>query len=253
MGLETAKAFASEGARVAVMARSLSDIEAAESLLEHYGAAQTVGLVADLTDTSSVSAAFTELGKAFSDLNALVNMVGPPAATYGETFEDFADEHWSAAFNQGVMGPVRVVRCALPLLRAASWARVVNVTAMSTKHQSPSLAAYTAAKAALASVSKNMSRTLAKDGILVNAVAPGSFATDGFKQWLRGKGHDEDYDPDDLADCNRWVAEYFNTPADLGRVGEPRELASAIVFLASRAATFITGAHLNVDGGTDFC
>lgn len=252
MGIETAKAFAAEGARVAIMGRRQSGLEQTLPILRNCGAAQAVGIAVDINDTGAVGSAFTLLHSSFGHLNALVNMTGPPPATYGERFEEFADGDWTAAFNQGVLGPVRAVRAALPLLRAAEWARIVNVTALSTQHQAPSLAAYTAAKAALASVTKNMSRTLAAEGILVNAVAPGSFATDSFKESMRAKGHDSQYDPDDLYDCNRWVDEHFRLPADLGRVGDPSELASAIVFLASRAATFITGAHLNVDGGTDF-
>jgi 3-oxoacyl-[acyl-carrier protein] reductase len=252
MGLETAKAFAAEGARVAVMARQRDDVEETLQTLRDCGAAQTVGIAVDINDTGAVDAAFALLQENFSELNALINVTGPPPATYGERFEDFADGDWTAAFNQGVLGPVRAVRSALPLLRAAAWARIVNVTALSTQHQAPSLAAYTAAKAALASVSKNMSRTLACEGILVNAVAPGSFATDSFKESMRARSHDAEYDPEDLYDCNRWVDEQFRLPADLGRVGDPSELAPVIVFLASRAATFITGAHLNVDGGTDF-
>lgn len=252
MGLETAKAFAAEGARIAVMARQQAGIDEALPILRACGAAQAVGVAVDIADSPCVESAFTLLHNSFGHLNALINVTGPPPANYGARFDDFADADWAAAFNQGVIGPVRTVRAALPLLRAAEWARIVNVTALSTQHQAPSLAAYTAAKAALASVSKNMSRTLAPDGILVNAIAPGSFATESFKKSMREKGHDSEFDPDDIYDCNRWVDKYFRLPADLGRVGRPAELASAIVFLGSRAATFITGAHLNVDGGTDF-
>lgn len=252
MGLETAKAFAAEGSHVAVLARDADHLKAVESILKDAGAASALGVPADMNDTSSINAAFDAIGDSFGGLHALVNMMGPPGATYGETFEDFTDDDWTAAFNQGAIGPVRSVLAALPLLRKAPWARIVNVTAISTQHQSPSLGAYTAAKAALVSISKNMSRTLAREGILVNAVAPGSFATDGFKSWMRTKGHDTQYDPEDLHDCNRWVEEYYHTPADMGRVGHPSELASAVVFLSSSAITFLTGAHLNVDGGTSF-
>ncbi len=252
MGLETAKAFAAEGARVAVMARDQAGIETALAALRSCGASRIAGIAVDINDTTSVESAFALLRKDFDELNALINMTGPPPAGYGDRFDAFADDDWTAAFNQGVLGPVRTVRAALPLLRAAAWARIVNVTALSTQHQVPSLAAYTAAKAALASVSKNMSRTLAPEGILVNAVAPGSFATESFKESMVAMGHDARFDPEDLSDCNRWVDECFRLPADLDRVGLPAEVTSAIVFLASRAATFITGAHLNVDGGTDF-
>jgi NAD(P)-dependent dehydrogenase (short-subunit alcohol dehydrogenase family) len=148
MGLETAKAFASEGAQVAVMARNKHQLRSVESILTEHGAARALGITMDMNDTESVHRAFRELRDSFGGLNALVNMMGPPGATYGETFEDFAESDWTAAFNQGAIGPVRTALAALPLLRTAEWARIVNVTAISTQHQSPSLAAYTAAKAA---------------------------------------------------------------------------------------------------------
>ena len=79
---------------------------------------------------------------------------------------------------------VRCVRAALPLLRKAAWARIVNVSAHSTKRQSVGLAAYTASKAAMTSVSKNLSLSLAPDGILVNTVSPGSFLSEALRRYL---------------------------------------------------------------------
>src|SRR6202007_97164 len=102
------------------------------------------------------------------------NAVGPAG---GGRFDDLDDVAWQVAFDQGALTAVRCIRHALPLLRAAGWARIVNVTAVSTKHQSPGLIAYTASKAALASITKNLAKSLAEDAILVNAVAPGPVLT----------------------------------------------------------------------------
>lgn len=82
------------------------------------------------------------------------------------------------------MSAVRCVRAALPLLRKAQWARIVLVSAHSTRRQVPKLIAYTAAKAALARVGKNLARTLAPEGILVNVVSPGTFLTESIRRWL---------------------------------------------------------------------
>ena len=99
-------------------------------------------------------------------------------------FEDLDDEEWVATFDIGTLSAVRCVRAALPLLRAAPWARIVNISAHSTRRQSPSLVAYTASKAAMTSVSKNLAQSLAPEGILVNTVSPGSFLSEGMRGYL---------------------------------------------------------------------
>ena len=109
-----------------------------------------------------------------------------------------------------------------------------------------------ATKSALTSLTKNLSQSLAGDGILVNTVSPGSFLSEGMKGYLRALPPDRGVDPDDLVDAMRVVREDFGHPAHLGRAADPREIGPAIAFLASRANSYITGADLNVDGGSDF-
>jgi 3-oxoacyl-[acyl-carrier protein] reductase len=143
---------------------------------------------------------------------------------------------------------VRCVRWALPLLRKAPWARIVNFSAQSTKRQNVSLPAYTAAKAMVTSISKNLSLLLATDEILVNVVSPGSFASPALKGWARSVGVDGD-DPYKLMDA---IAEHFGHPAHLPRAGLPAEIGPVVAFLASRRNSYMTGANVNVDGGSDF-
>lgn len=175
-----------------------------------------------------------------------MNATGP-AAIAG--FEDLSDDDWTAAFDIGAMGMIRCVRAAIPLLRTAEWARIVNVSAHSTKRQSAGLIAYTAAKAVVTSVTKNLSISLAADEILVNTVSPGSFATESLKGWAGAVG----IDPDDLYAIMRGIDEHFGHPAHLPRAGDPNEIGPVIAFLASRRNSYMTGANVNVDGGSDFC
>jgi NAD(P)-dependent dehydrogenase (short-subunit alcohol dehydrogenase family) len=139
------------------------------------------------------------------------------------------------------------VRAALPLLRAAPWARVVNVTAMSVQHQSAGLVSYTAAKSALLSVTKNLARSLGGEGILVNAVAPGPILTDWARPMLAAG-----IEMDDPVGAFGLLGREHAMSVDLGRLGLAQEVATVIAFCASRANTYMTGAHLNVDGGSDF-
>jgi 3-oxoacyl-[acyl-carrier protein] reductase len=144
------------------------------------------------------------------------------------------------------------VRAGLPLLRRAEWARIVNVSAHSIQRQSPLLVAYTASKAALASFSKNLSKSLAPEGILVNTVSPGSIVTASFSEGLRTMFEEEGLDATDPYDVMRWIDRHFHQPADLGRAGLPAEVATLTAYLVSRANGYVTGANVNVDGGSDF-
>jgi len=246
MGLATARCLAADGARVAVIARSRADLDRAAEDLRRLGSADAFGLVADVRDAGQVDKVFAELGQRWGgELNALVNAVGP--STVG-SFEDLTDDQWRQAFDDGVMGMVHCVRSALPLLRKAAWARIVNFSAHSTQRQSVVLPAYTAAKAALTSVSKNLSLLLAKDEILVNVVSPGSIASESLVGWANSVGVDGD-DPYQLMDA---IARHFGHPAHLPRAGLPDEIGPVVAFLASRRNSYMTGANVNVDGGSDF-
>lgn len=245
MGRAAAECFAEDRARVAVIGRTRATIDETCERLRELGSPDVLGLQADITDAAQIDAAFAEVGDRWGELNILVNAAGPSSAG---TFEDLTDDDWHRAIDEGLMGMVRCVRAALPWLRRAEWARIVNFSAHSTRRQSVHLAAYTAAKAATTSVTKNLSLLLAPDEILVNTVSPGSFATPGLKGWVQSQGGD----PDDLYAIMRLIDEEFGHPAHLPRAGDPAEMGPVVAFLASRRNSYMTGADVNVDGGSDF-
>jgi 3-oxoacyl-[acyl-carrier protein] reductase len=246
MGLAAARCLADDGARVAVIARSRSDVDRAAEELASRGSPDAVGLVADIIDPGQVDKVFAELVERWDgELNVLINAAGP---TVRGDFESLTDEQWRRAFDEGVMGMVHCVRAALPLLRRGAWARIVNLSAHSTQRQTVTLPAYTAAKAALTSISKNLSLLLAKDEILVNVVSPGSVASESLVGWAKSIGVDGE-NPYQLMDA---IAKHFGHPAHLPRAGLPDEVGAVIAFLASRRNSYMTGANVNVDGGSDF-
>jgi NAD(P)-dependent dehydrogenase (short-subunit alcohol dehydrogenase family) len=245
IGRAVARRLAADGGRIALLGRGRETLDEAAESIRSAGATEVVAIVTDMTSDDQVAAAFSAIGDRWGEINALVNAVGPSGAG---RFDDLDDAVWHAVFDQGVLTAVRGTRHALPLLRRAAWGRIVNITAVSTRHQSPGLIAYTAAKAALASVTKNLARSLAADGILVNAVAPGPVLTRTIRAAVRAAGGDAD----DPYDAFRVMAEQYGSSVDLGRVAEPGEIAEVVAFCASAANTYMTGAHLNVDGGTDF-
>jgi NAD(P)-dependent dehydrogenase (short-subunit alcohol dehydrogenase family) len=251
MGRAAAEVFAQEGARVAILARGSEALaETAASVLKR-GSSDVVELKADLTDEADVRAALTALYTRWGALEVLVNAVGPVEVGVAG-FDDLDDDEWRATFDIGVLSAVRCIRWALPMLRRGEFGRIVNVSAHSTRRQSPQLVAYTAAKAALTSLSKNLAQSLAPDDILVNTVSPGSVLSDGLKNYLRSLPPDRNVSCENLVDAMRVIREDFGHPAHLGRAADPAEIGRVIAFLASKANSYMTGADVNVDGGSDF-
>jgi NAD(P)-dependent dehydrogenase (short-subunit alcohol dehydrogenase family) len=248
MGLAIAETLGAEGASVAIMARGQAGLDAAAERIRRAGAPEVLALSVDMANADSIAAGYSAVQNAWGALNALVHTVGPGAGP----FEDLDDDDWHAAFDLGTMSAVRSVRAALPLLRAAEWARIVTLSAHSIQRQSPRLVAYTATKAALSSFTKNLSKSLGPEGILVNCVCPGTIVTASFTEILKGALAAEGLDSADPHDVMKWVEQTYGHPCDIGRAGLPEEIASATAYLASRRNGYVTGATLNVDGGSDF-
>jgi NAD(P)-dependent dehydrogenase (short-subunit alcohol dehydrogenase family) len=252
MGRAAAECFAGEGARVCVLARGQEGVDATVDSLLAAGAPDAFGVSTDFTVASSVTAAFEVIATRWDGgLNVLVNAAGPVDVGV-KAFDALDDDEWMATFDIGAMSAVRCIRAALPLLREAEWARIVNVSAHSTKRQSPGLIAYTAAKSAMTSLSKNLSLGLAPDGILVNTVSPGSFLSEGLQGYLEALPASRGVDPSSLEDAMRVIKEDFEHPAHLPRAGDPIEIGPVICFVASRVNSYMTGTNVNVDGGSDF-
>lgn len=248
MGLAIATTFAEEGARVAVMARGADALDDAAAKLRDAGAPDAVGISVDMSDAESIVAGFDAVAQRWGELNSLVHTIGPGDGY----FEEMDDAQWEETFALGTMSGVRSIRAALPLLRAADWGRIVTLSAHSIQRQNPRIVAYTASKAALGSVTKNLSKSLAKDGILVNCVCPGTIVTASFTEVLSDILAADGLDATDPTDVMTWIDNNFHQPCDLGRAGLPEEIASITVYLASRRNGYVTGATVNVDGGSDF-
>ena len=248
MGLAIAETLGAEGASVAIMARGQAGLHSAAEKIRRAGAPEVLTISVDMSDAESITSAFNAIGYAWDCLNVLVHTVGPNAGA----FEDLDDDDWHAAFDLGTLSAVRSVRAAMPMLRPADWARIVTVSAHSIQRQSTRLVAYTATKSALSSFTKNLSKSLGADGILVNCVCPGTIVTASFTEVLRDALAAEGLDSSDAKDVMTWVENTYGHPCDIGRAGLPEEVASLTAYLASRRNGYVTGATVNVDGGSDF-
>ncbi len=248
MGLAIAQTLAAEGASVAVMARGRPALDAAVKSLRAVGAPDAVGISVDMADAEAIATGFDAIAVRWGQLNSLIHTIGPGDGY----FEQLDDSEWDAAFALGTMSGVRSIRAALPLLRAADWARIVTLSAHSIQRQNPRIVAYTAAKAALSSITKNLSKSLAADGILVNCICPGTIVTASFTEQLADLLAADGLDAANPYDVMTWIDNNFHQPCDLGRAGLPEEVASVTAYLASRRNGYVTGATVNVDGGSDF-
>ncbi|GAB3760942.1 NAD(P)-dependent dehydrogenase (short-subunit alcohol dehydrogenase family) [Nocardioides ginsengisegetis] len=248
IGRAVAETLAAEGASVAVMARGQEAINASVAALHAAGSTDSFGVVTDFADAGSITASFAEVAQRWDELNVLVHTIGPK----GGAFENLDDDAWAETLNLGTMGTVRAVRAALPLLRAAEWGRIVTFAASSIRRPNNRTIAYTASKSATASITKTLAKELGAAGILVNCVCPGTIVSASFTEslapWLAADG----LDATDPIDVMTWIRDKFGESASLGRAGLPEEVASLTTYLVSRRNGYVTGATINVDGGSDF-
>ena len=227
IGRETARLLAAEGARVATCGRSKAP-----------GVGEAVHVQADLSRAGEPDRVVAESVEALGGLHVLVNNVGIARQA---RFEDVSDEEWDEYWQLNVMSYVRASRAALPHLRAASAAAIVNVSSTAGKRPSTGMPHYSVTKAAVLGLSRLLADLYAKDGIRCNAVAPGPTATD---VWL-GEGGLADQQGD-----REEVLKKVGAGRPLGRLATPEEIAAVVVFLCSERAAYVTGAAWSADGGT---
>ncbi len=249
MGRAIAELLAVEGCRVAVLGRTEADLRDVEARLYAKGAPEVLVFATNLLDTAQVNAAVAAVESRWNALNALVCAAGPSG---DGTIEELDDCAWFHAFDEGVMSAVRCVRAALPALRRASFGRIVTLAATSTRHQNPRLIAYTAAKSALVSITKNLARSLAPEGILVNCICPGWVLTPSIAGYLRQLSTRLGLEPDDHDAAFRAGVAKYGAGNDIGRIGRAEEVAAMAVLLCSPLASYTVGAIIPIDGGTDF-
>lgn len=220
IGLATARLLTSQGARVAVLDLNPGD--------EH------IGLKADVTDDASVRSAVEEAAQRLDGIDILVNNAGIGAIG---TVADNSDSEWHHVFDVNVVGMVRVTRAALPHLRRSAHAAIVNTCSVAGIAGLPQRALYSSTKGAVLSLTLAMAADHIGEGIRVNCVTPGTADTPWIGRLLAQAG-----DP---------AAERAALEArqPMGRLVSPEEVAAAIAYLASPAASSVTGVSLPVDGG----
>ncbi|MEJ5151722.1 SDR family NAD(P)-dependent oxidoreductase [Comamonas sp. MYb396] len=183
----------------------------------------------DVTEPASIQAALAQTLERLGRVDMLINSAGITGPTMA--LDAFDDAVWQRVIDINLVGVYHVCKAVVPVLRAQGYGRVVNIASLAGKEGTPNASAYSAAKAGVLALTKSLGKELAGSGVLVNAVAPAAVRTPILEQMA----------PEHVATM---IAK-----SPMGRLGEPEEIAAQVLWLASDACSFSTGAVFDVSGG----
>jgi 3-oxoacyl-[acyl-carrier protein] reductase len=234
-----AEKFAAEGANVAMCSRDQKKLNAAAAQIRERYQARVLAEVLDVTDEVAVEAFVKHVAQEFGGVDVCVtNAGGPPPKMFLAT----TTQEWHRAVELNFMSVIHFARAVLPGMQKNHWGRLVTITSMTVRQPVPDLIYSNAVRAGVLGLVKSLANEFGKDGILVNNVGPGYTATDRLKDLAHSRSAAS-------GKTEKEILEGWAADAPLKRLGDPRELADAIVWLASERASYITGQTILVDGG----
>lgn len=239
LGRAAAEALADEGCRLAICSRRETAIQQTASEIRLRSEVEVIPFTADLRNGEDIRGFIGGAAEALGGVDILVTNVGGPKPG---TFDILSDGDWYEAVDLLLMSAVRLCREAVPHMRRRGAGRIIHITSVAVKQPVPGLMLSNAVRAGVIGFSKTLARELAPDRITVNCVAPGHTRTARAVQLAKATAQREAKPIEEIE--RRTVA---NIP--MGRLGEPRELAALIAFLASEGSGYITGSVIQVDGG----
>ncbi|HEY0260833.1 MAG TPA: SDR family oxidoreductase [Lacisediminihabitans sp.] len=244
IGWETARLLLEEGATVVITDLDQDDLDRAADRLD-AAEGRLFAFAADVTKVDSLASLRDRVMEAVGDIDILVQSSGITGAQ--GLFHEIDDEGWTHTIEVDLMGPVRLVSTFLPSLRRGGWGRIVLLASEDGVQPYADEIPYCSAKAGVLALMKGLSRSYAKEGLLVNCVSPAFIHTPMTDAMMQKRADQRGTDVDEAIES--FLAEERPFMA-LGRRGEPAEVANVIAFLCSDRAGFVTGANYRVDSGS---
>ena len=237
LGKHCALSLAREGVNVAICGRTQQTLNKTQAELDAFGV-KTTTVVADVSDHSVVASLHKEVVDSLGELDILVNNVGGirvREGIVGTPLDDFR-----ATFDTNLFGGYELMRLTIPHMREQKWGRIINIASIGGREHGGNIS-YMSAKAALIGATKHAALSLAKDGVLVNSLAPGVIAHEG-GVWDTFQNEN----PPEV------VASFIEQNLPMGRFGWPEPVGDLVAFLSSERAGLITGACIVIDGGQSY-
>lgn len=239
LGRAVAERLAAEGASVAINARSADTLAATADEIAEATGRRVIPVPGDLTSESFCNELVEKTAAAFGRLDVLIaNAGGPPPGGV----DSFRPDAYRAALELNLMSTVQLVLAALPHMRQNGWGRIVAITSVSVKQPVRGLLLSNVARPGVVGFIKTISQELAPEGILCNVAAPGFIHTDRVKSLFETRAEAE-------GTTSKAVQDSVAAGIPMKRIGKPEEFASAVAFLASESASYVTGHTFQIDGG----
>lgn len=238
IGEATARAFAKEGAHLAITGRSRPELEGLQKEFIGLGV-RCESIVTDLTQSGAVDQVWRQATQAFGQIDILVNNAGVGSSGNLKSVVDYDDDFWERLLYLNLTVPYLFSKKALPLMIGRNYGRILMTASVIGKIGMSHGAAYAASKHGLLGLMRTLAIETAKQGITVNAICPGPVRTQMIKLRIEHEA----------SRLGKSVSEFESTWTPIGRLVEPHEVAELAVYLASREASAVTGQAFNIDGG----
>ena len=239
LGRACAEVLAEEGARVVICSRTQADLEQAAEEIRTATGSDVMSFAGDLDQYDTIKSLISETVGRFGRLDIMVNNSGGPPLARSH---DATDEQWETAVQRSLFFFARMSREALPHLRAQGGGRIINILASTVYQPIPNLALSGATRMGVVAFAKSLADEVGRDGILVNNVCPGSILSERMLSNVSARARELGISVEEA------LAQRAAETA-VGRVGEPREMANLVAFLASSKSSYMTGTTILVDGG----
>src|SRR5262245_12223236 len=239
LGRACADVLAGEGVNLALCSRSKTDLEKAAKEIRDATGVDVLAFAGDLERPDTVRDLIAATSRHYGRLDILVNNSGGPPLTYAQ---NATEEQWATAVQRSLFFFARMAKEALPHLKKSGGGRIVNILASTVYQPIPNLALSGATRMGVVAYMKSLADEVGRDGVLVNNVCPGSILSERMLSNVTARAKEKGISVEEA--LGERAAE-----TAVGRIGEPKELAALVAFLASGKASYITGTTILVDGG----